>query len=192
MLAVTTSVTTDMVSMPLIWVIPLALYLITFIIVFAKSTPAWVHLGATLITPVLILLVLFTKVVDQIGSIDFSNAPQFLQYFLSVLPFLAFFLIALTCHGELARTRPTSQYLTSFYLTMSFGGMVGGLFNALFAPVVFTFVSEYPITLVAACCLLPPLSSLTNPEKTREPRKLGFWDLMVPLLFLVAGGFSVR
>ena len=189
MLAVTTDVTTDMVSMPLLWVIPLALYLITFIIVFSKLTPAWVHLTATLLSPVLILLVLFTKTAEPVSSLDLSKAPEFVQAMLQLLPFATFFMVTLTCHGELARTRPPAKHLTNFYLVMSIGGVVGGLFNAFFAPIVFTFISEYPITLVAACFLLPPLSSLTQPDVEQEPRGWSLWDLVLPLVFFSAARF---
>src|SRR5262249_34401315 len=134
MLSVTTSVTTDMLSMPLLWVIPLALYLLTFIIVFSKSTPAWVHLASTLATPVLILLVVFMRGAEPIGSLSLDNSPQGVRLFVKALPFLTSFFVALTCHGELARTRPSSKHLTEFYFLMSLGGVIGGLFNALFAP----------------------------------------------------------
>ncbi len=188
MLAVTTSVTTDMVSMPLLWVIPLALYLVTFIIVFAKSTPTWVHTVATLVTPVLILLVMFTKIVPE-RSLEPTEMPKVVQHFLTLLPFITFFFVALTCHGELARSRPASQHLTGFYLTMSLGGVLGGLFNALFAPMVFTFVSEYPLTLVAAAWLVPSVSSLTDPSRAAQRRPWSIWDFLVPILFFAAGRF---
>jgi hypothetical protein len=187
MLAVTTSVTTDMVSMPLLWIIPLSLYLTTFIIVFAKSTPSWVHQGSTLITPVLILLVVFIKVAEK--GFDFANTATFVQYGINLLPFVTFFFVALTCHGELARTRPAARHLTGFYLTMSLGGVIGGLFNALFAPMVFTFITEYPITLVAACCLIPPLTALINPAAFAQRKIWSFWDFVVPILFFAAGRF---
>src|SRR5262245_42748335 len=189
MLAVTMDVATDMVSMPLLWVIPLALYLITFIIVFSKSVPASVHFGVVLITPVLILLVVFTKIAEPTGNINLSNAPRTIQYIMHLLPFVTFFFVALACHGELARSRPAPKHLTSFYLTMSVGGMLGGLFNALVAPVVFNHISEYPITLVAACFLLPPLSSIGDPSQRPEAQKWSIWDVVVPLLFFAAGRF---
>ncbi|MSR55491.1 MAG: hypothetical protein EXS09_19725 [Gemmataceae bacterium] len=189
MLAVTTDVTTDMVSMPLLWVIPLALYLITFIIVFSKLTPSWVHLTATLLSPVLILLVLFTKTAEPVSNLDLSRAPAFVQTLLQLLPFATFFMVTLTCHGELARTRPSSKHLTNFYLLMSVGGVVGGLFNAFFAPIMFTFISEYPITLVAACFVLPQLTSLTQPDVKPEPRAWTVWDAVLPLLFFAAARF---
>ena len=82
-------------------------------------------------------------------------------------------------HGELAHTRPSPKHLTSFYLIMSLGGMLGGLFNALFAPIVFTFTSEYPITIVMACCLLPNMFE----EKSKSPSS---WTLILDVLLPVA------
>jgi hypothetical protein len=164
MLGVTTFVSTDMASIPLLWIIPLSLYLITFIIVFAK-VPQQVHLTATLLMPVFVLLLVFLMT---------SKVPA--KFGLQLLLHMGtFFVVALVCHGELARDRPSTKHLTHFYLLMSVGGMLGGLFNALFAPIVFTFTSEYPVTLVAACFLLPNLF----PE-----RKIGGWtypfDVMIP------------
>jgi len=71
------------------------------------------------------------------------------------LHLLALFVVALVCHGELARTRPSPRYLTQFYLLMSLGGVLGGLFNALVAPLLFNSVLEYNVALVLACLLLP-------------------------------------
>ena len=68
---------------------------------------------------------------------------------------MAFFFIALACHGELARTRPAARYLTTFYVALSFGGMVGGLFSGLVAPYVFSWVAEYPILAVLAVLCRP-------------------------------------
>jgi hypothetical protein len=185
MLATTTDVTTDIVSMPLLWVVPLALYLLTFIIVFSKSIPPRLHLYVTLMTPVLILLVVFLRASHNVPRTELNISFK-LNLALSLV---TFFFVALTCHGELARTRPSARHLTEFYLIMSVGGMLGGLFNALVAPLVFTFVSEYPISLVAACFLLPPLSRLLNPEAPPEPRRWTIWDLVLPLLFFAAGRF---
>ncbi len=168
MLGVTTSITTDMVSMPLLWIIPLALYLITFIIVFAKSTPAWVHTFAVLVTPVAILLLIFLKTSQNVIHLEVHSNSK-LQM---ILMFATVFLITLTCHGELARTRPAPKHLTSFYLIMSFGGMLGGTFNALVAPIAFIYVSEYPLALVAACLAMPRLSAVVA-EKTGEQEKAG-------------------
>src|SRR5262245_13480244 len=185
MLAVTTHVSTDILSMPLLWIVPLALYLITFIIVFSKSVPRQAHLYVTLLTPVLVLLLVFIRSAENIAETDIH--PSFRIQLL--LEGATFFAVALMCHGELARTRPSAKHLTGFYLIMSLGGMLGGLFNALVAPLVFTFVSEYPISLVAALFLLPPLRALTEPGVPREPRRLTLWDVILPLLFFAAARF---
>ena len=71
------------------------------------------------------------------------------------LHLLVFFLAAMVCHGELVRRRPPQEHLTAFYLAMSCGGVLGGLFNALVAPLVFDRVAEYPLALVLACLALP-------------------------------------
>lgn len=166
MLSVTTDVATDIVSMPMLWIVPLALYLITFIIVFSKKVPAVVHLTCCLLTPVVILLVVFMKTSQNI----YGTNTGYLSFKAQLgIQFAAFFLVTMTCHGELARTRPSPKYLTNFYLLMSVGGMVGGIFNALVAPVVFTFISEYPITLVAACLVLPRLSEISETMIPKEP-----------------------
>ena len=158
MLGVTTFVSTDMASIPLLWIIPLSLYLITFIIVFAempKRLKENFHLGMTLLMPVLVLLIAFLMT---------SRVPT--KFSLQVLMHMAtFFVVALVCHGELNRDKPSPKYLTNFFLIMSLGGMLGGLFNAFFAPIVFTFTSEYPITLVLACFLLPVMFAESKPGK---------------------------
>jgi hypothetical protein len=189
MLATTTDVTTDIVSMPLLWIVPLALYLLTFVIVFSKTVPAVFHLYVTLMTPVVVLLMVFLRM-----SADVPDSELKVSFKLTVgLELLAFFMVALTCHGELARTRPSTEYLTQFYLIMSFGGMLGGLFNALVAPLVFTFITEYPLSLVAACFLLPPIRTLLNPGAGDRPGaggrlggfgRVAFWDVLMVVMFL--------
>jgi hypothetical protein len=69
---------------------------------------------------------------------------------------VCFFVIAMACHGELARTRPASKYLTGFYVALSFGGMVGGLFAGLIAPFTFSWIAEYPILVALAVLCRPP------------------------------------
>jgi hypothetical protein len=87
----------------------------------------------------------------------------------------------MVCHGELAHNRPPTKYLTEFYLWMSVGGVVGGLFNALFAPVAFNSLAEYQVAMVVACLLLPPLTG-------DGPGIMGRWvDLALAGVFLVVG-----
>src|SRR5262249_11235097 len=94
---------------------------------------------------------------------------------------------SLVCHGELARTRPSPRHLTAFYLWMSVGGVLGGLFNALLAPLIFTSIAEYPITIVLACLALPALGS----EKSNRWSRI--IDVGVPAVFaMLAVGLLVR
>ena len=144
MLGVTTIVSTDAGSFPLMWSIPLALYLITFILVFANRQvlPHWLVVRTMpyflLLMPVLI-------------SADLGGNPAIMI----AAHFTVFFVVAMACHGEMARLRPPVDQLTEFYLMMSIGGVVGGAFNSLLAPVLFNSILEYPIMLVAACLIIP-------------------------------------
>ena len=188
MLSLTTEVTTDIVSIPLIWIVPLGLYLITFIIVFSKAYTRMIHLSVALVTPVVILLVVFIRLSGSINGTDTGSSPRIML----AVQVLMYFLTTLACHGELARIRPSPRYLTNFYLTMSFGGMVGGLFNALIAPVCFTFVSEYPLSLIAACMVMPKLSELASAKDDEaadyddgkaSSRSELVWLIVLPIVF---------
>ena len=145
MLGVTSYVTLNLAAIPLLWVIPLTLYLLSFILVFAKW-PASYHRLMIRTLPLLILVLAFTMVPDT---------PNFPLPVTIGLHFVTLLVAALVCHGELARTRPSPAHLTVFYMLMSIGGVLGGLFNGLIAPIVFTSVLEYKIVLVVAALLLP-------------------------------------
>src|SRR5262249_35680363 len=93
----------------------------------------------------------------------------------------ALFVVAMVCHGELARDRPDPEHLTEYFLWMSLGGVAGGLFNALLAPLVFNSLAEYPLALVAACLLLPTLGDGRVTPGARTP------DLALAATFLVLG-----
>ncbi len=143
MLGVTTYLSTDIAAIPLLWVIPLAIYLLTFILVFARRPPLPHTLMVELLPIAMLPLVLVLA----------SRATGPLALVLPVHP-LALFVIAMVCHGELARDRPATGHLTEFYLWMSVGGVLGGAFTALLAPLLFTTVLEYPLTLVLGCLLV--------------------------------------
>jgi len=147
LLGVTTFVTTDLAPIPLLWTIPLDLYLITFILVFSRL-PTWVHQSMVLSLPVAALLLVFMNVAEGISI---------WMGWRVVLNLVALFIVAMVCHGELAAKRPAIQYLTKFFLLMSLGGLLGGMFNSLVAPVTFISVAEYPLLLVLACMMLPAL-----------------------------------
>ena len=144
MLGVTTYITTDLAAFPLLWVIPLALYLLTFILVFARRqlipVPRMGRLLALLAIPAMIALIVE------------ANYPHFV-----LIPehLLLFFAASMVCHGALAADRPSTRHLTEYYLWMSVGGVLGGLFNTLLAPTLFRGILEYPLAIVLACIFRP-------------------------------------
>jgi hypothetical protein len=155
MLGVTFHMTTDIASIPLLWVGPLALYLVTFIIAFGR-VPPWFRILIGNLAPVMILLLVFLMISEVNPGVGISL----------LLYNLTFFAAALMCHYELARDRPSPQYLTTYFLIMSLGGVLGGIFNSLLAPVVFTLAYEFPLALVIACLMVPKL--ITEEDKAAE------------------------
>ena len=166
LLAVTAYITTDLASAPLFWVVPLALYLATFIVAFSRH-PLLPHGLMLRLQPLLIILVVILSLVFQ-------------SVWLLLLHLACFFVVAMVCHGELARSRPNARDLTEFYLWISLGGVLGGLFNALLAPVLFPDIWEYPLMLVAACAIRS-----TEPAAGAADTR-GGWraDLLWPALLL--------
>ncbi|AEG00952.1 fused MFS/spermidine synthase [Methylomonas methanica] len=145
LLGLTQYISTDIAAVPLLWILPLTLYLLSFILVFSKWADR-IHPGMVALQPAVLLIFI---------AYSFIN-PAVLPYWLDlILHCLAFFLAIMVCHGELAKHRPHTQYLTRYYLVMSFAGMLGGLFNTFVAPFVFNAVYEYPIMIVAALLLRP-------------------------------------
>jgi hypothetical protein len=144
LVGVTGYITTDIAAAPLLWIVPLALYLLTFVIAFQRRPviplAAAMPLQAVLLIP-LALVMLFTR----------RDAPLVVL----LLHLAAFFATALVCHGVLVRLRPPAARLTEFYFLVSLGGVLGGAFVALLAPVVFDDVFEYPLCLVLAALLRP-------------------------------------
>lgn len=145
LLGLTNFISTDIASVPLLWIIPLTLYLLSFVLVFSKwghrLHPVMVHAQPVVLLPFI--------------AYSFIN-PAVLPYWLDLtLHLLAFFLAIMVCHGELAKTRPHTRHLTDFYLIMSFAGMLGGMFNTFVAPFIFNAVYEYPLMIVAALLLRP-------------------------------------
>ena len=142
LLSITRYLTTDVAAVPLLWIVPLALYLATFVHAFARRPLIPHRLLARLVAPSLIALVmlyLFNRTVLALG----------------VVHLLVFTLAALYCHGALARLRPPVADLTRYYLLVSTGGLVGGMLVALAAPLFFADVHEYPIALALVAALLP-------------------------------------
>ncbi len=169
MIAVTAHISTDIAAAPLLWVIPLALYLLTFVIVFQRN-PIIPHEWFVKAQPFFIALLVATFALDHGLRI----------YNVLLIHVLAFFVTAMVCHGELARRRPAAQYLTVFYLCMSFGGVLGGVFAGILAPHVFNWVAEYPLLIVAAILCRPGFILKDDKETQR------FWLIASVVLVLLA------
>ena len=159
MLAATSYFTTVVRPMPLLWVIPLTLYLLSFVVVFARRTLVprqWL----SRIFPFYALPLLGIVLLDGGGPF----------WFLAALHFGAFFLAALLCHGELAGDRPHRRQLTEFYWWLGVGGAAGGLMVAVIAPRFFNDFYEYPLAIAAAALLRPARA----PGGDRRARVLDF------------------
>jgi hypothetical protein len=161
MLSVTTYISTDLAATPLLWVIPLSLYLLSFIFAFSRRTSSWIPWFQRAFPIAMVALVM----VLAMGS----TQPIAL---LVPLHLVVFFVIAMACHGQVARERPAAEHLTSYYLWMAVGGVLGGLLNAFIAPQIFNSVVEYPLMLVVGTLLVPPLV---------VGRKRGWFDLAGPV-----------
>jgi len=174
LVAVTAYITTDVGAVPLLWVLPLALYLLTFVIVFARR-PVIPHRFVVAIQPLFIIALVCVIVPDPIRSVVSSVcsacADAVFDPLKTIVGLIAvhvtvFFVCALMCHGELARTRPPAKDLTAFYLFMSLGGVIGGIAAGLVAPRVFNWVAEYPI-LIALAVLCRPGALLPQDRRWR-------------------------
>ncbi len=146
LLSTTTHLTTDLMAMPLLWVVPLAIYLLSFVVGFSDAGPRVTAL-AVKASPWLLLLVG--------GPLFLASKGPGWGVALALAGLLLLLVITLALHGTLAIERPPAAGLTSFYLWLSVGGAVGGLFCALLAPALFSWTWEYPILLLAAALLLP-------------------------------------
>jgi hypothetical protein len=168
MMGVTTVLTTDVPAIPLFWVLPLAIYLLSFALVFGRRqsiSHAWLVRTAPFLLAVSLIVEVFKL-----------NLPLLVLF---PLYLLTLFQVAMVCHGELAIHRPEVSRLTEFYLWISVGGVLGGIFNALVAPVVFSTVLEFPLVLILAALLRPSPGQpvLTADEERKEVRR----DLLLPL-----------
>ncbi|MCI3132706.1 spermidine synthase [Phenylobacterium aquaticum] len=138
MMGVTNHLSMDVASAPFLWVAPLALYLITFVIAFADKPPIPLKVA-------LLLQAIFVPLCAAFAP--YTAGPIGFQILLHLATFFA---VALVCHLVLVSKRPAADHLTEFYLWMSAGGVVGGSFNAFLAPILFDNVWEYPIVLLLA------------------------------------------
>lgn len=143
-LGVTQTVTTDLAPVPLLWVIPLAIYLLTFVIAFSSRFALRSSLSGSLL-PLAVLFLLFTRLSGVQIPVELAVGSHLAMFFLA----------ALMCHTRLSETRPPPERLTEFYLWIAVGGVLGGAVNSLLAPNFFNAAIEYPLAIAAACALIP-------------------------------------
>ena len=168
LMSTTTHLTTDIAPMPLLWVVPLGLYLLSYIIVFAR----WGKSARIVTGRVVPMLLLFLTI------LLLTHATEPIS-FVAGICLSALFGVALLCHGELVHDRPHASQLTLFYLAMSLGGVLGGFFNAVIAPVIFSSLGmvEYPLVLVLIALVRPKIGG------TLEPLHLRRWEGAVMIGF---------
>lgn len=213
MLSVVTYATTDIAPIPLFFIVPLGIYLLTFVFAFGVRA-RWVFHLASLMMPMLLLLFIFLRVtrledgvpgmiggafdyiiyllqqklkwIDAERAIEFKDLTWQIVYHVGV-----FTAIALMCHLALAQSRPAAGRLTEFYLWVSLGGVLGGLFNAVAAPLIFVEHTEYAVGLLAACFFVAPGGAID--EEGPWPRLFDFiWPvaLGVVVYWLLQGFWS--
>jgi len=159
MIGVTTYITADVAAVPLLWVIPLALYLLTFVLAFSNkqfASPASLN-RLTVVTALVVTLILSSGATQPAWALILANLGFF-------------FVAALMCHSQLADDRPAVAHLAEYYLWIAIGGALGSVFNVLIAPILFTSILEYPLAIVLACMLL-----------RGEPRGVKYLDVIYPL-----------
>lgn len=186
LLSVTMRITTDVGSVPLLWVVPLAIYLVTFILAFGITD--------RLPRPPLEAL----TVVGVSAAAGLLVAPLDMSFEVTLaVNLVALFFGALLCHRDLAADRPGPAHLTGFYLWISLGGALGGILNSLVAPVIFDSVAEYPLTLMAVAGLLHLAPGGSGPLKAFRPSwrigLLAATALFLPFaVHLSSGGVDIR
>lgn len=173
--AVTQFLTTDLTPAPLLWVVPLLLYLASFVLVFSpRLRPR--HATMCRLLPLPAAITVFTIAGDVIHP----------AAVIAPLHLITFFLAAVVCHGALADERPTPDRLTEFYLWMSAGGVGGGLAVALAAPALLDRNAEYPLTILLALCMRFSAAARADAASKRKVRAMDFAVAAGALAFTLA------
>ena len=181
LLAVTNFLSQDVAAIPFLWILPLSLYLLSFVLCFGKVR--WYRRGIFLtLFPVAIAVMSYW----QLAQVDWGGIRMTLVVFAA-----GFFVCCMVCHGELVRLKPALNYLTTFYLMIATGGAIGGVFVGLIAPYVFTGNFELPIGLTL-CALLGLAVLFRDPDsRFHHGRPIHLWTLL-SIGVLVLGGFQIK
>jgi hypothetical protein len=186
LLATTNQVCTDIAVVPFLWVLPLSLYLLSFILCF--DSDRWY--SRKIFLPALLLCVVATCLLLWDAALLLNTVtaitPQAMIYF-GLL-----FCCCMVCHGELVQLKPHPKYLTTFYLSMSIGGAMGGLFVGLIAPLVFQTLAELPVAIVATVALVLVVLYRDEASPLRGPRRRPVWLLASAGMILLTGAFYMQ
>ncbi|HRO04868.1 MAG TPA: hypothetical protein PLS69_14810, partial [Terricaulis sp.] len=169
-IGVTQHISTDVASAPMLWVIPLALYLVTFIVAFMKGG-AKIEPASLAVHPVALALMVMSYHASGNWALSIGGILG------------GFFFSALICHHALARARPEAARLTEFYLLVSLGGVLGGAFAAFVAPFIFNNIYEFPLAMAAAC-LFRPRAESEMPRLSDAAVGAAAMALVIPLVML--------
>lgn len=170
MLGVTQHLSTDVATMPLLWAMPLSIYLITFILAFSRRWGGPVIAWSWASVPCAIGLVVLL--------VNGSMRPIWIPL---AGHLVGQFVLSMLCHRRLSQSRPAAAHLTEFYVWLAVGGMCGGILNGILAPLVFDDIAEYPIAIVLACLMRP-----ARPLAADWTRRLVFVSVsLIPLLTFV-------
>lgn len=152
MLGVTTHIITDLISAPLIWVLPLGIYLLTFVVAFSRKP---------IIPFALVQKIQPTAVALAVAMILIINGFMPISFIAMGIHLFAFTVVALVCHMRLAQLRPLEddRQLPEFYMMIALGGALGGILNAFIAPLLFDRMAEYPLVLLLSCAMNPMIKS---------------------------------
>jgi hypothetical protein len=181
MLGVTTHISTEIFSAPLIWVLPLAVYLLTFVIAFSRKMLIKPRTVETF-QPIVVALV--------VGLLLSYNAEVRISWYAVAFHLFAFCTVALMCHMRLAQQRPlgNGRQLTEFYLMISIGGALGGLLNAFIIPVVLDRLIEYPAMMILSCVMNPAFRQPLPPHAKRFAI-IGAAGAALVLILMASRGF---
>lgn len=177
LMATTNQLTQEVASVPFLWVLPLAVYLLSFILAFERSI--WYQRGLFAILAAILIPISCTLVIVGIN----------IGFWWHLLTHTAtLFVCSMLCHGELSLARPDTSRLTSYYLAIALGGAIGGLLVALVAPTVFSIYAEFPIAL-AVCAAIALPGVLRTPSPLKRATVIGLaLAILVPATVLTPGG----